>query len=313
MIQPAANYSFNKSHAACYAFIAYQTAYLKAHYRTEFLTSMMTSDEENMDRIILEVGEAQANGIEIMRPDINESLKHFTYVDDSHIRFGLKAIKGLGDGPIDAIIAARKEKAFDDIDDFIKRGGKEVLNKKSLEALIYAGAMDAFGERASMLASIDEMSRAAKQEEKQKLSSQIGLFEAGLGGEDFDDSFHLQEALPLSYEKKLFGEKEVLGYMVSGHPLDGLRPYCQRRSRNTKNLKADMASLKVASEKDEETFKQTLQKQQLSALGIIIDMRKIITKTGKNMMFLYCEGYDYDFEVTIFDRDYNAYKDTLEI
>jgi DNA polymerase-3 subunit alpha len=93
MIQPAANYSFNKSHAACYAFIAYQTAYLKAHYRTEFLTSMMTSDEDNMDRIILEVSEAQANGIEIMRPDINGSLKHFTYVDDTHIRFGLKAIK----------------------------------------------------------------------------------------------------------------------------------------------------------------------------------------------------------------------------
>lgn len=121
MIQPAANYSFNKSHAACYAFIAYQTAYLKAHYRTEFLTSMMTSDEENMERIVLEVGEAQANGIEIMRPDINESRKHFTYIDDKNIRFGLKAIKGLGDGPIDAILEARKEKPFEDLDDFIKR------------------------------------------------------------------------------------------------------------------------------------------------------------------------------------------------
>ena len=87
MIQPAANYSFNKSHAACYAFIAYQTAYLKAHFRTEFLTSMMTSDEENMERIVLAVGEAQANGIEIMRPDVNESRKHFTYIDDRHIRF----------------------------------------------------------------------------------------------------------------------------------------------------------------------------------------------------------------------------------
>jgi len=93
MIQPAANYSFNKSHAACYAYIAYQTAYLKAHYRTEFLTSMMISDEENMDRIILAVGEAESHGIEILRPDINESRKHFTYIDDTKIRFGLKAIK----------------------------------------------------------------------------------------------------------------------------------------------------------------------------------------------------------------------------
>lgn len=313
MIQPAANYSFNKSHAACYAFIAYQTAYLKAHYRTEFLTSMMTSDEENMERIVLEVGEAQANGIEIMRPDINESRKHFTYIDDKNIRFGLKAIKGLGDGPIDAILEARKEKAFEDLDDFIKRWGKDVLNKKSLEALIYAGAMDIFGERSTLLANIDEIIRASKNEEKKKTSSQIGLFEAGLGGDDFDNSLVLKEAKPFTYEKKLFGEKEVLGYMVSWHPMDGLKPYCMRRSRNIKKLKTELSVLEEEFKKDEKKFKEDLQKQQLCVVGIIIDMRKVITKTGKNMLFLYCEGYDYDFEVTIFDRDYNEYKDKLDI
>lgn len=117
----------------------------------------------------------------------------------------------------------------------------------------------------------------------------------------------------MSYEQKLFGEKEVLGYMVSGHPLDGLKLYCQRRSRLVKNLKADMTTLKEAFQKDEKKFKDNLAKQQLSAVGIIIDMRKIITKTGKNMLFLYCEGFDYDYEVTIFDRDYNEYKDKLDI
>jgi DNA polymerase-3 subunit alpha len=90
---PAADYSFNKSHAACYALIAYQTAYLKAYYRTEFITSMMVSDEEDLDRISLEVSESLANGINILPPSISESLKHFTYIDDNNIRFGLKAIK----------------------------------------------------------------------------------------------------------------------------------------------------------------------------------------------------------------------------
>ena len=311
MIQPAANYSFNKSHAACYAFIAYQTAYLKAHYRTEFLTSMMTSDEENMERIVLEVGEAQANGIEIMRPDINESLKHFTYIDDTHIRFGLKAIKWLGDGPIDAILEARKEKPFKDLNDFIKRGGRDILLKKSLEALIYAWAMDIFGDRATLLANIDEIIRASKNEEKKKSSSQIGMFDTGMS--DFDDSLVLKKEKPFSYEQKLFWEKEVLGYMVSGHPLDSLKLYCQRRSRSTQNLKASLEELKLQHDENPEKFKEDLKKQQVQAVGIIIDMRKIVTKTGKNMLFLSCEGFDYDFEITIFDKDYDKFKDKLDI
>jgi len=93
MIEPAANYSFNKSHAACYALISYQTAYLKAYYKTEFLTSVMVSDEENIERIVLEVGECRTHGINVLSPDINESMKHFTYINDETIRFGLKAIK----------------------------------------------------------------------------------------------------------------------------------------------------------------------------------------------------------------------------
>lgn len=312
MIQPAANYSFNKSHAACYAYIAYQTAYLKAHYRTEFLTSMMTSDEENMERIVLEVAEAQANGIEIMRPDINESGKHFTYIDDEHIRFWLKAIKWLWDGPIDAILNARKEKPFENLNDFLKRGGKDVLNKKSLESLIYAWAMDIFWERATLLANIGWIIRFAKNEEKKHNSSQIGLFDMKNTG-DFDDSFVLVEVRPLNFEQKLFWEKDVLWYMVSGHPLDGLRSYCQRRSRLVKNLKAPFQELKIEFLNDEKKFKDMLQKQQVSVVGVIIDMRKIVTRTGKSMLFLHCEGFDYDFELTIFDKDYAEYKDKLEV
>jgi len=101
--------------------------------------------------------------------------------------------------------------------------------------------------------------------------------------------------------------------MVSGHPLDGLKPYCQRRSRNVSELKSSLEELQEKAQKDEKKFKEDLQKNQLQTVGIVMDMRKIITKTGKNMLFLYCEGFDYDFEVTIFDKDYNEYKDKLEI
>ncbi|MCH8518427.1 DNA polymerase III subunit alpha [Candidatus Gracilibacteria bacterium] len=310
MIQPAANYSFNKSHAACYALIAYQTAYLKTHYRTQFLTSMMVSDEENMDRIKLEVAEAKNHGIGILPPDVNESMKHFTFIDEKNIRFGLKAIKGLGDGPIAAIIDTRSEKKFSDIDDFMKRAGREVLNKKSLEALIFAGAMDVFGERGSLLASIENILRSVKAEEKKQASSQIGLFDM-IGGES--QSFELEKVLPMSFEKKLTGEKEVLGYMVSGHPLDGLKKYVMRRSKNTKYLKESLYALQMASEKNKEKFQEELQKNQVSVVAVLSDMRKIMTKNGKVMVFLSCESYDADFEATLFDKQYQEVKNDLEI
>lgn len=310
MIQPAANYSFNKSHAACYALIAYQTAYLKTHYRTQFLTSMMVSDEENMDRIKLEVSEAKNHGILILPPDVNESMKHFTYIDSKSIRFGLKAIKGLWDGPIGAIIEARKEKKFSDIDDFMKRAGREVLNKKSLEALVYAGAMDIFWERWSLLASIENILRSVKAEEKKQASSQIGLFDM-IWWES--QNFELEKVPPMSFEKKLAWEKEVLGYMVSGHPLDGLGKYATRRSQNIRYLKESLYALQQASEKNKEKFQEELQKNQVSCVAVLSDMRKIMTKNGKVMVFLSCESFESDFEATLFDAQYAEVKNDLEI
>ncbi len=311
MIQPAANYSFNKSHAACYAYIAYQTAYLKANFPTEFLTALMMCDEENMDRITLEVAEAQSKGINILPPDVNHSLKHFTYIDDKNIRFGLKAVKGLGDGPIDGMITAREDQKFENISDFIERWGKEVTNKKALEALILAWAMDDFWERNMLLSSIDNMIRYSRALEKKKESSQIGLFD--MSESTYKESLQLQQVKPFTYEQKLFGEKDVMGFMVSGHPLDSLQTYCGRRSTNVRYLKMSMEELTVMQQADEEKFKKDIGATQLKAIGVILDTRKIVTKTGKNMMFLYCEGFDYDFEVTIYDRYFDDYKNKVDI
>ncbi len=347
MIQPAANYSFNKSHAACYAFIAYQTAYLKAFYRTEFLTAVMVSDEANMERITMEVWECESKGINILPPDVKESMKHFTYIDDSNIRFWLKAIKWIWDWPIDRILEARDSPpnppleggTFKDLQDFVERCWKESINKKSLEALIKSGAMDSFGERGQMWESIPAMIDFVKKTEKEKGSSQIGLFAAMW--EEFEDKIELSEKFKkFNFEDKLKWEKEMIWFSVSGHALDWLWRYCQRRSNKVKKLKLDfdvllemdkkenpekyaeptieeieiLAKWWDAAEKLKKKKKKVERKEEpIQAVWIIVDTRTIFTKAGKKMMFLKCEWYDYDFEVVIFPRDVEKFEDKVEI
>jgi DNA polymerase-3 subunit alpha len=173
IIEPFAGYGFNKSHAACYSMIAYQTAYMKTYYPTEFMTALMISDEEDIDRIRMEMEEASMKSVKILPPDVNESRKHFTFIDDAHIRFGMKAIKGLGDGPIATIRTAVQIRKFTGIEDFIERTGGDVINKRALESLIYAGALDEFGERNSLLASIPKMTAYLKENESKKETSQM--------------------------------------------------------------------------------------------------------------------------------------------
>jgi len=348
MIQPAANYSFNKSHAACYAFISYQTAFLKAYYPAEFLTSVMVSDEENMDRISMEVEECEIKWISVLAPNVNWSLKHFTYVDNKTIRFWLKAIKWIWDGPIDKIIESRKQVnwKFQDLEQFIEVCWKEVINKKSLEALIKSWAMDELGERWQLWGSITEMIKFAKKDEK-KSTNQIGLFDM-MGG-DFEDKLELLEVKPMSFEEKLAWEKEMIGFWVSGHPLDWLGRYCWRRSKNTKKLKMSFDELLELDKKDNpekylpnpllkggigspKDWQKVLPSQRGDAwkaegakkkkqyndeicqvVWVITDFRKIFTKTGKAMMFLKCEWYDYDFESVLFEKDIEKYGEKIDI
>ena len=231
IIEPFAGYGFNKSHAACYAMIAYQTAHMKTYYPTEFMVAMMTSDEEDTDRIRLEIEEAREKNLKILPPDVRESGKHFTYIDAHTIRFGLKAIKWLGEGPIDTIVAARSDRNFDSLYDFIERTGSDVINKKSLESLIYSGAMDSFGERASLLVSILKMSAYEKELQSKRETSQIGLFDMTPASET-SVHFELDKCEPLSFEARMKGEKAIIGYPVSGHPLDGIGDFIRAKSKN---------------------------------------------------------------------------------
>jgi DNA polymerase III subunit alpha len=319
MIQPAANYSFNKSHAACYALISYQTAYLKAFHRAEFLTALMVSDEQNMERIVMEVNECEQVWISVLPPSINESMKHFTFIDKKTIRFWLKAIKWIGDGPIDKIISARADWGeYKDIENFIERVWKEVINKKSLEALSLSWAMDEIWDRAQIYSSIEDMIKYVKRSEKMQETKQIWLFDLGWDAWDFSDKLQLKDNVKkMSFEEKLSWEKQMIGFPVSGHPLDGLKRYVEKRSINTKKLKTDFETLeKLEAKKQEENKKQPETKwdttENCQSVGVITDVRKITTKAGKLMVFLKCESFDYDFEVVIFPKDVEKYGNIVE-
>jgi len=335
MIQPAANYSFNKSHAACYAFIAYQTAYLKAYYPTEFLTSVMVSDEENMERIVMEVSECEWKWISVLPPSVQESLKHFTYIDKQNIRFWLKAIKWIWDWPINRIIEARESIwwTFESLEQFIEVCWKEVINKKSLEALILSGALDDLWIRKQMFESIPEMITFCKKDENKKETSQIWLFD---NTDSFEDKLELSKSEEFSFEELLAWEKNMIGFCVSWHPLDWLQRYCARRSNNIKKLKMNFDELLELDKKEnpekynspqpspagegaspekekKQKMKQERKEEIVQAVWVIVDLRKLITKTWKQMMFLKCEWFDYDFEVVIFSKDVDKYKDKLDI
>ncbi len=334
IIEPFAGYGFNKSHAACYSMIAYQTAHMKTYYPTEFMTALMISDEEDIDRIRLEIEEARLKQVKILPPDVNESRRHFTFIDSKNIRFGLKAIKGLGDGPIDSIRKAAAEKPFASIYDFIDRTGGEVINKKSLEALIYAGALDAFWERASLIASITKMSAYQKEAESKRETSQMGLFD--MGDIDSDQAyFELENVPPLSFEERMKGEKTILGYPVSGHPLDGIEAYIEKKSKNlwvihewienkwnpdieleqsnpvenngelekSENTNWDNIAPKEKEKKEESHFAQLI--------GVIQNVRKMQTKSGGMMLIAVVESVGFDFRIVIFPREYEKYESKI--
>ncbi len=234
IIEPFAGYGFNKSHAACYSMIAYQTAYMKTYYPTEFSVALMVSDEEDMDRIRMEIGEATARGVRILPPDINQSRKHFTYVDATTIRFGLTAIKGLGEWPITTIRNSVKEAGrFTSIDDLIKRTGGDVINKKSLESLIYSGALDDFGERNSLLASIVKMTAYLKEIESKRETSQMGLFDWLSSDTHAGVHFVIEKSKnEMTFEERMRWEKAMIGYPVSGNPLEGTYDFIRSKSKN---------------------------------------------------------------------------------
>ncbi|PJE58440.1 MAG: DNA polymerase III subunit alpha [Candidatus Portnoybacteria bacterium CG10_big_fil_rev_8_21_14_0_10_36_7] len=279
-IEPFAQYGFNKSHAACYAMIGYQTAYLKAHYPTEFMAALMVSEQDDIERLAFLIDEAKQMQIEVLAPDINESLANFTVVGENKIRFGLNAIKNVGHNIIKAIVEARQESGpFPTIDDFIERVRHKDLNKKSLESLIKCGAMETLGERNQLLGNLEDILSYAREMKNNHQNGQFSLF----GGEEHKKTsfLRLKKQEPAEKREKLSWEKQLLGLYISEHPI---YEYLERLRKDTKSIK-DATDNNI---------------KNVSIGGIITNVHKVITKTGKPMLFVEIEDDSGKIEALIF-------------
>jgi len=298
-IEPFAGYGFNRSHAACYAMIGYQTAYLKAHWPVEFMAALLTSDQGDTDRAAIEIEECRNMGLKIMAPDINESFGTFTVVTAgtkenrivgvkekvNTIRFGLKAIKNVGEHIVEEIIKERKQHGpYQDVFDLLARITDKDLNKKSLESLIRSGALDSFGERGQLLSNIERLLNFNKELAKSKDNHQGSLF-TDLPTINLN-TITLNPAPPVNQSEKLNWEKELLGLYVSEHPYNTFRPYLV-------NYALPLVALNKHKGDD-----------RVIVAGIIASIKKIITRSGDSMLFVKIEDAATSVELLIFPRLY---------
>ncbi len=298
-LEEFANYCFNKSHAACYALIAYWTAYIKAHYPDAFMAALMTADSDDTDRLAIEIAECRSMGIEVLGPDVNESFKDFAIVPhENKIRFGLLAVKAVGSGAVDAVLNARKaDGKFTSILDFAKRVNARQFNKKAWDSLIMTGAFDQFGTRSDLLFNLERIQEYGSKSQKEALSGQTDLF-GFAGAEDMrvESSIELINAPKQHTDKeRLTWERELLGLYVSAHPLDRYIKYFEEQTQPLSQVQPNTDGRKA------------------TIGGIVIDIRTIITKSGTKMAFVKMEDKTSEGEVIIFPNLYSEISEKLKI
>ena len=304
-----AEYAFNKSHAAAYAVLSYETAYLKTHYPVEFMAALMTSVMGNTQSTALYIRNCRDMGIEVLPPDVNESGKKFTVVYDGadrnekngKIRFGLMGIRNLGDGPIDAIIDARQQKGRPaDIFRFIENLDIHRVNKKAVESLIKSGAMDCLGpNRAAHLSIYESLLDSAQSSAKHNIDGQISLFQINAHELGESTANALPDVKNFDSGELLAQEKEMLGVYLTAHPLD---EYAETISRNVSVTSKDLAEVQ---ETEEEGYSGSITDGMKAVMaGIITGKKSIITKNGKMMSFVEMEDMFGSIEVVVFPNVY---------
>ncbi len=282
-ILPFASYGFNRAHSCAYAKIAYQTAYLKAHFPVEFMAALLTSEKTNTERIAFLIQECEKMKVEVLPPSVNESLKNFTVVPEKRqIRFGLLAIKNVGENIAEIIAKERKRGGqFTSIADFAQRIGSKNMNKKSLESLIKAGALDDLGERNLFLHNIEKILEYAREKTKLKENGQTGLFDQE---KDFNNKIILEEVEVSKKAERLKWEKELLGLYVSANPLDDLKGLLEKKCFPIKRITHLMLNRTV------------------TMGGIIDSVKKINTKKGDAMLFVKFQDLSEKIEVICFPK-----------
>ena len=286
-IEPFARYGFNRAHAACYAMIAYQTAYLKSNWPAEFMAALLTSDEGNTDRQAIEVAEALTMGLKVLPPDINHSGYDFTVVKKRNgrkdIRFGLGAIKNVGRGVVEAIIREREVNGqYKDLFDIFRRVNSKDFNKKSVESMAKVGAFDASGERGQILANTEKLLEFNRTLHRHTDTGQRGLFSSD-GAQLAEPTVVLANSPPAAKEERLAWEKELLGLYLSEHPM-------QSWHKKLAGYTAPLLELSSGF-----TAGSTVR-----VAGIVTHITKIITKSSQPMLFVQVEDLTGKAEVLVF-------------
>ena len=291
-LEAFADYCFNKSHSACYATIAYWTAYLKAHYPAAFMAALMTSDYDDTDRLAIEITECRAMGIEVLTPDVSESFLDFAVIrgedGKDRIRFGMNAIKNVGTGAVEEILRARSiDGDFKSLEDFLGKISPRIVNRKGLESLIKAGALDAFAERSVLAHNIDTLLAYANRIQKDQASGQIDLF----GGEEVSTNLVAKLALDTSNAtytsaQQLAWERELLGLYLSRHPLEEYKLFLEEKcvSISSLDISMDGRVVKIG--------------------GSITETREITTKNGQKMAFVKFADLSGELELVLFPGAY---------
>jgi len=312
-----AKYAFNKSHAACYAVVAYRTAYMKAYYPTEFMAAMLNSFITSLNKIPYYINESKNLGINVQRPDINKSFARFT-VDGNNIIFGLAAVKNVGEAVINIITAEReKNGSYKDFIDFCERVAGEDVNKKCIESLIKAGAFDSLGKnRNTLLASFENILDSINADRRRSLSGQLNMFEiASTSEENKKFLYNYVEKDEMSKTERLSYEKDMLGLYVSGHPLEEYKDKIKMIS-NHSTLDFIIAGESDNSNNEAEN-EQKLQDLKIKdgdmvkIVGLVSKIKTKVTKNNEVMAFLTLEDLDGAVSIIVFAKTYSQYRNLL--
>lgn len=308
LIEPFAAYGFNKAHAASYGRVAYQTAYMKANFPAIYMSAVLTAESGDVEKIAEIINECKRMNIPVLPPDVNKSFEGFgvnkglpsndrqamksALASTDTIRFGLTTIKNFGEGIAHSIVEERKKNGeFKTLSDFLRRVRDKNLNKKSLESLIKSGALDAFGDRDTLLYNLDKLLTFHK-EEGDDIKSQDSLF--GSSSSSVAEDLHLEKAPESNSANKLLWEKELLGLYISGHPLDSFKHKLENREVNIKKLK------EIAKEK-----------QPVVVGGIVEEVKSVMTKNGDKMVFVRLADLSDSIEVVAFPKVFEEFQDIL--
>ncbi|HOX41014.1 MAG TPA: DNA polymerase III subunit alpha [bacterium] len=284
-IETFAGYGFNKAHAASYGLLAYKTAYLKSNFPPEYMSALMTSNKDDLDKLAMEIEECKRLGVEVLPPSVNESFVDFGVVKDTgNVRFGLSAIKNVGTAVAEEIVEERKKGGpFKDLLDFLTRLDGKVINKKSLESLAMAGALSDFAERNSILFNMEKILEFASSFQKKKNNNQNSLF-----GEESSANtmvLDLAETTPANKKQVLSWERELLGIYVSEHPLS-----------DAKHLIENNRTIKLSE------ITESMENRFVRVAGVITTIQKILTRSNQKMLFAKLEDLQTNAEILVFPK-----------